>query len=71
VLKDCRMDKGELSIGNVDVTSKETFTIYTAVSGMPMAVVFEKPKNYSEETFEKALDNFRKVKAHLKKVHNK
>jgi len=70
VLRDCRMDKVELSIGNVDVTSKEIFTIYTAVSGMPMALVFQKPKNYSEETFEKAVDNFREVKAHLKKVHH-
>jgi len=69
VLRDCRMDKVELSIGNVDVTSKEIFAIYTAVSGMPMALVFEKPKNYSMETFDKAVDNYKKIKDHLKKLH--
>jgi len=70
MLRDIRSSPSELALGNVDIKSKETFDIYTGLTNVPMGLAFEKPKTYKPETFDKVVDNYQKIKEHLKKLHN-
>jgi len=58
-----------LTIVNEDVASMKIFTIYTGTGKMEL--VFEKPKNDSEESFKKVVDNFKSIREYLKEIHKR